>query len=183
MVNTKELKGGNIVAVLKKLPGECSVKIGCADGSGYFYIGSVARFQSSYGDEFIAQIESELKHQAERRLELSLQRLNEVEQRNITVRGYITNMQKHKLAYNYDGYENHLRGHFAAIEKLKRRVSENEKALAERTPFAERKIVMAYPSTVDENTYSLLIEGEESGIYWFKEEYENQRCEDEVIDE
>lgn len=166
----KKLKGKNVIEVLNTVKDEYDeVKVGCVDGSSFFYIGDTSE-ASEYGwcaeyEEILALKCKTTVSKAEKMVKTKTERLP-------TPRDYVMRSSSKPFNVSLQGYMNVLEDGFKTIMKSYARLMEAKEYKDKRLPLAERTVADIYESIENPKTVIILVEGSEYGDYWTREEFE-----------
>lgn len=206
MRDYEKLIGMGVPKALAELKGESydTVKIGCLDGSSFFYIGDTERFipeDDSEADTEAGNV-TEDDSEADNEIEL-VKAVKELEtlllgifKRSIksAKRHYDTNVNQYPTpskyimaqdrrgdGFSYQGYCNTLEDWFKSRYRERQKLLKLQEHFENRLQIFDRKVVEAYESTDDSTTVILLIEGYEKGKYWLKEEWDRAHPTGEIL--
>lgn len=171
-VNREEFVGLNIIEAIDtcELTG---VKIGAKNGSSFFYIGEIANFRGRRGELLIEKIERDLETIMKKRYQDSLDTYNQMVRNYPTPTKYIQTKDKRGCEYSYEDYQNVLKDYFGKCAKRKEIKDGIKVELENRIPFEKRTVVDAYMSTIPNvSAIIFIVDGNEYGDYWTREEYE-----------
>ncbi|MDO4527972.1 MAG: hypothetical protein Q4C03_04235 [bacterium] len=148
--------GKTVMEVLPKI--DRDIKIGTADGAGFFYCGK------PLDEDGIRKMDCVLQMKARKSIEYSLDKFRTV----------INTLQSVDLySNNRDVIKNleFIKKTFSFIGSRQKTVLNAVKKYEEQIPFGSRKIVNVYPSCEGDDLI-IIIEGGELGGYWTRREYE-----------
>lgn len=157
-----------IKEALEKYDRELKLKIGCADGDSFWYVGTVGHALANMAElndalqknaiDACARIEAALEEHLRR--EPSLQKYTRQE------------LSKFDPAPTVDGYQQMLKDYFRAAVSKNRTAQERRRYAYNMKNITSREVLsceMCDPS-VDEGTLRMVIEGRERGMLWTTEE-------------
>ena len=162
--------------VLEALNGydECRLKVGCADGNSYWYIGTVADFKkeiNTYNDALTRYYQS-LLDTAKKKLETALNR-------SVTPADYIKEEMANQTVNPVDwkvaleGYYTYLWNYFHEISIKRNTVIQRQQRLFRLVPLKKREVKKCFVAddTVEPiKCVVVVLEGSEPGAFWSTDE-------------
>lgn len=148
---------------LKKIPDNKVVKIGCIDGSSFFYVDNVTEETL----DIIATISFQAYFPILKRIKMLNKKLQELkdnskESLNKALRD--ENIDLDSIAYVWEKQQN------ARYTSLKEQLEEAESEARDWKLFEDRRVVEVY-KCIRPNTIAIMIEGDYRGKYWDQDEY------------
>ena len=163
----------NVLEALKQYDGY-RLKVGCADGNSYWYVGTVADFKKE-----INAYNAELLNYSQEMLDTAKRKFNAVLKRSVTPNDYIRDELAHQTVVPEDwkvtleGYYAYLQSYFYEVAAKRSTVSQRQQRLLRYIPLRKREVVKCFVAdTVVEPTSCVVItiEGKEPGAFWSTDE-------------
>ena len=139
----------NIKEALKKLHCD-SVKIGCKDGSGFFYVGELTADTIEEGEKNIIETNKRLYDTADR---LFLEAKNGSPRPADYIHRLLKETEGKPITATLEGWEDYQRS-------------------LNHVPLEERDVVEMYESIDEPSCHIILVEGSDFGMWWTMAEYE-----------
>ena len=157
----------NFIERLYATEDEYRIKVGTVDGYGFFFCGTTTELK-----EVVADLEEELHDECRRIAEDTKKRFNAFTRRDTSPSGYAGKAYRRSgRPATYEEYENFVKGYFKELAVKYNTMKEAERRRDVRTPLSERKIVETYKSISEDDTWIVIITGEDVGKYWTEKEY------------
>ena len=158
----------NIKEALKELH-TMNVKIGCKDGSGFFYVGELNADTLEEGEQNIIETNKRLYDTADRLF-------NEAKNGSPRPCDYIHRLLKETegkpITATLEGWQDYQRSYFKRVNGTYRRRYNCEQRILTHVPLEEREVVESYESIDEPSCHIILVEGSDFGMWWTMGEYE-----------
>lgn len=167
MVDTARGNEENFTERLLETEGNFNIRVGCIDGSGFFYCGTTDDLKERLGS-----IEEYLQSEYKRHYEKMEEQFLEYMRRDISPNRYLRtyHARTHEIP-TYEDYLKNVKEWFGLMKKSDTAVKKAKMKYLKRKPLKERVIVDFYKSFSEEDTWIMLISGDEEGEFWTADEY------------
>lgn len=167
MADTTRGSDESFVERLYATEGNYNIRIGCCDGSGFFYCGTTDDLKERLGS-----VEEHLQGDYKRRYEEQEADFAQFLRRDISPNRYVKTYhgRTHRIP-TYEEYEKNVRDWFDLMAKAKASLEKSKRKYLNRKPLTERLIVDFYKSFTEDDTWIMIITGDEEGEYWTADEY------------
>lgn len=167
MADTTRGVGDNFIERLYATEDEYRIKVGTVDGYGFFFCGTTTELK-----ETVADLEEELRDDIRRYADEAKKKFNNHTRRDTSPSGYAGRAYKRSgRPATREDYDEFVDNYFKELKQKFDAMKEAERRRDVRTPLSERKIVETYKSISEDNTWIVIITGEDVGKYWTEEEY------------
>lgn len=161
----------NLFKYLQTLEPDKRIKVGAADGTSYFYIGTPADMIEKM-EQYALQLNINSAETVQRAA-LSYKRAASA--KILPCDYFMENMEDEKMQFSLEQYIKFLNAHIRLMNRKKNRYHRKKQLREQYVALPDRKIVDSFDCdpTADENIFAILVEGDETGKYWgaFEAEY------------